>query len=58
MITVENRDYHHLSHSVIGGAKRIYQHLAGPKRPRCDELFVSRAEGAYDAPLDGVAGGL
>jgi hypothetical protein len=27
-ISVENRDYHHLSHSEIGGGKRISQHLS------------------------------
>jgi hypothetical protein len=27
-ITVENRDYHHLSQSEIGGGKRISRHLS------------------------------
>ena len=31
-ITVENRDYHHLSQSEIAGAKRIYEHLSGGSR--------------------------
>jgi hypothetical protein len=30
-MTVANRDYHHLSHSEIDGAKRIYQHLSRPR---------------------------
>src|ERR1700721_135235 len=32
-IGVENRDYHHLSHSEIAGDKRISRHLSGPNRP-------------------------
>jgi hypothetical protein len=28
-ITIENRDYHQLSHFEIAGEKRIYQHLSG-----------------------------
>jgi hypothetical protein len=43
--------------SEFFNTNRIYQHLPGSKHLRCDELFVSGAMGAYDAPLDGVAGG-
>jgi len=32
-ITVENRDYHHLSQSEIGGGKRISRHLSGSEGP-------------------------
>ena len=32
-ITVENRDYHHLSRFEIGGGKRISRLLSGLERP-------------------------
>jgi hypothetical protein len=55
---VGNRDYHHLSHSEIGGGKRIYQHLSEPKRtavpfasfivPNCSTLqFIFSASGSF-----------
>jgi|HubBroStandDraft_4_1064222.scaffolds.fasta_scaffold56473_2 hypothetical protein len=42
-ITVANRDYHELSHSEIGGAKRIYQHLSGSIRLSSNLPSTSRA---------------
>ena len=40
-ITVANRDYHYLSQSEIGGAKRISQYLYGPNRPASLQSLVS-----------------
>jgi len=40
-ISVENRDYHQLSHSEIGGAKGISRHLSGETVPAHLQNLVS-----------------
>jgi hypothetical protein len=58
-IGVENRDYHHLSHFEIGGAKRISQHLSGNeqksrlvRQPRLQSKIILKVvQAAYEQPL-------
>ena len=49
-ISVENRDYHSLSHFEIGGAKRISQHLSATVQRKLGEsqkVFRLIFENAY-----------